>query len=211
MGSKFEERSPLGRIECLCEIAHAIAAPRAGLLREALARARASSALTSTDVEESILQSVPYSGFPGAVEALAAWREISAAEAGAAPAQEKEARGRRAAGARNFALVYGDQAGRVRAELRALHPALERWILEFGYARVMGRGALTLGEIEALGVAALLAQERRVPLTSHLRGALRNGWSRADLERIIDRLAPRCGQEIVRYAREALASLAAGG
>ena len=157
------------------------------LLDRALNRCEADPKIEGREVTETILQSIPYSGFPGAVEALGVWRSRRPGDPAGVPASAPSPSSSTSAsspgdtGEQIFRVIYRDAADAVRAELRRRHPELEVWILEFAYGRVMGRGVLELKDLEALAVASLLGQRRRTPLHSHLRGALRAGWSRKDL------------------------------
>ena len=189
------------RITLLCRVALAIATRRGTEVRDALDACADSSSVTDEEVEESILQGIPYSGFPGAGEALGIWRE----QHGPARRERPDTPER---GPELFKRVYGDLAGRVREELARRHTKLEEWILDFAYGRVMGRGILELADLEALGVASLLGQERRSPLHSHLRGALRTGWSTEELDQLLVRLAPGASAEIITFARDTVARLA---
>ena len=73
---KMPPQDPVERAIPLCGVALAIAQARPQALQDALARCQAHSALSSRDVEEAILQGIPYSGFPGAVEALGLWHDL---------------------------------------------------------------------------------------------------------------------------------------
>lgn len=185
----------------LAQLALVIAQARPDALETAL-QACAQQQVSPEAVDEAILQTIPYSGFPGAVEALGLWRRMrpSAAELQdpadpPGPADEQDQ------GVAIFRRVYEDLADPVRSELTKRHPALERWVLGFAYGRVMGRGVLELGVLESLGVASLLGQRRHAPLHSHLRGALRNGWSRDELLRLLKHLAPLCDSDTLRFAK----------
>ena len=202
-----EGKIDLERAIALGRMAIAIATPGKsgpGDVEAALDAVAEQATIEPEQVEESILQGVPYSGIPGAVEALGSWRRRSPlASAPGEPPKESLA----TVGAKIFDEVYGDLGLRVRSELRKRHPVLERWIIEFAYGRVMGRSRLPLADIEALGVASLLAQERRAPLHSHLRGARRAGWSVEELQAYLAGLEPWCDPETLAYARETVENL----
>jgi len=159
----------------------------------------------SRDLPAAILQGIPYSGFPGAIDALGRWasrrdepptlRSDPPPSSGDGPA---------VVGDRIFREVYGSQADRVLQELRGHAPSLERWIVDFAYGTVMA-GGLPLVDIEALGVASLVAQGRRRPLHSHLRGALRTGWSPDDLREYVARVSVGCRPGISEYAAAVIA------
>lgn len=185
----------------LARISLAVAQADLQRLDAALAACAADPEISAATVAETILQGVPYAGFPGAVEALGAWSALAGASsaeasAGAAPAAARDA------GARLFREVYGDVDQRVLAELRKRHPDLESWILEFAYGRVLCRDALPLAVREVLGVASLLGQGRRSPLHSHIRGALRCGLAVDAMLELLDALAPWCDAAVIEFARQ---------
>ncbi|MCA8961956.1 MAG: carboxymuconolactone decarboxylase family protein [Planctomycetes bacterium] len=178
------------RIAALCRVAWAIGRRDSTRLDAALDACAASE--SRCHVVEAILQGIPYSGFPSAIEALGRWsdRERAGGFAADRPVEvegsdsERVTRGRQI-----FEAVYGRLTDRVLSTLRSRHPDLERWILGFAYGRVMGRGHLELADLEALGVASLLGQGLLAPLHSHLRGAHRMGWSKEDLRNLVRLLA----------------------
>ncbi|HEX2210008.1 MAG TPA: carboxymuconolactone decarboxylase family protein [Longimicrobium sp.] len=135
-------------------------------------------------VEEVILQAHLFIGFPDALNAMAAWREVSGlpapAETGEDPA-EWPARGERVC-----AAVYGGNYRKLRENVRALHPDVDGWMVTGGYGRVIGRPGLDLKTRE-LCIAALLAVWK-VPrqLHSHLRGALNAGASADEVDAAVE-------------------------
>lgn len=166
----------------LLGVAAALATRDAATVRDALTRAAGDA--DGTAVEEVILQSHLFVGFPDALNALAVWREASGRPAPAAlgeDAAEWEARGERVC-----AAVYGANYGKLRQNVRALHPDFEGWMVAGGYGRVIGRPGLDLATRE-LSIAALLAVWN-VPrqLHSHLRGALNAGAAVADVDEAVE-------------------------
>ena len=182
----------------LARIALRIADPHAGAPAVAIADAL-DAGIPAATVAEAILQGIPYSGFPGAVEALGALREVAPDFAATEPTPPNSPREEDTLPPA-FIAVYRAGSESVRGALESRHPALARWILDFAYDTVMGRGILSLAELEGLAVASLIGQRRRTPLHSHLRGALRNGWSGADLAQLLDRLGDECDDETLRFA-----------
>lgn len=124
-------------------------------------------------VEELLLQSHLFIGFPDTISALATWREVSGHPA---PAALSEASGQWAArGEQVCASVYGGNYPRLRANVAALHPEMDRWMVEGGYGRVLGRPGLDLATRELGIVALLVTWGAPRQLHSHLRGALNAG------------------------------------
>ena len=131
-------------------------------------------------VDEILLQSHLFVGFPIALNAIALWRDLS----GTAPEEatregdaEWEERG-----ALICERVYGANYQRLRARVAALHPDLDRWMVTGGYGRVIGRPAVDLLTRELCIVALLAVWNVPEQLHSHLRGALNAGATRAEVD-----------------------------
>ena len=146
--------------------------------RAALARAVAD-AVPPAWVEEVLLQSYMFAGFPRTLNAMREWRRISGHPA---PAHDPDLDGAygaapdyRARGEATCAEVYGRFYEKLRVNVAALHPALDRWMVDTGYGQVLGRPGLSLvlRELCVVAVCAAAAQERQ--LQSHLHGALHVG------------------------------------
>lgn len=155
--------------------------------REHLARALddAAGAAAPEAVEEALLQSYLFVGFPGALNALALWRERVGPRAGAAGGREDASAWRRR-GEAVCARVYGAQYERLRERVAGLHPDLEAWMLEEGYGKVLGRPGLSLETRELCVVATLVPQDAPAQLRSHLRGALNVGAAPADVAEAVE-------------------------
>src|SRR3982751_1631476 len=171
-----------GRRLALLRVAAALGTRDAGAVRRALVEAR--EAADATAVEEVILQSHLFVGFPDALNALGAWREVSGLPAPAASGEDAsawEARGEAVCEA-----VYGANYRKLRENVRALHPDFEGWMVAGGYGRVIGRLGLDLKTRE-LCIAALLAVWN-VPrqLHSHLRGALNAGATVDEVDQAVE-------------------------
>ncbi len=134
-------------------------------------------------VEEVLLQSHLFLGYPAALNGFARWRELSGRRGGAA-SDDREAWSER--GEAVCRVVYGGQYEGLRANVRRLHPDMERWMVEDGYGRVLGRPGLDLATRE-LCIAALLAvQDVPRQLYSHLRGALNAGAAESQVARALE-------------------------
>lgn len=124
-------------------------------------------------IEEVILQSYLFLGYPVALNAFNLWREVSGRDAGEATSETWGDWSHR--GEEVCRTVYGGQYDGLRSNVRALHPDMERWMVVEGYGKVLGRPGLVLS-VRELCIAALLAvlgAPRQ--LHSHLRGALNSG------------------------------------
>jgi 4-carboxymuconolactone decarboxylase len=128
-------------------------------------------------VEEVILQSYLFAGFPRALNAAREWRRASGRAAPTEDAGEDHGQSDhwRLAGERTCATVYGPFYERLRHNIRALHPALDAWMIADGYGKVLSRPQLDLRRRELCIVAACAAARQDRQLHSHLHGALHAG------------------------------------
>lgn len=130
-------------------------------------------------VEEALLQAHLFVGYPATLGALKRWRELGHP---APPGRAAEPDERRERGERLCRAVYGKNYDKLRRNVRRLHPDMDRWMVEEGYGRVLGRPGLGL-VVRELCVVALLARTGHGPqLHSHLRGALSVGASPRQVE-----------------------------
>lgn len=146
-------------------------------------------------VDEVLLQSILFLGYPRALTALERWRRIEPAAAAGGPQTTDEAGGaadgsRAERGERVLAAVYGAQAARVRETVGGLHPDAGRWMVEDGYGRVLARPGLSLRDRELAIVAQLAVLGTHAQLYSHLRGALRCGATPDQVEDALRRARP---------------------
>lgn len=127
-------------------------------------------------IEEVILQTYLFAGFPRALNAAREWRRISGR---AAPMLDDEVLQDPAdllrRGEHTCAVVYGEFYNRLRVNIRGLHPALDQWMIVEGYGKVLGRPQLDLARRELCVVAACAIARQDRQLHSHLHGALNAG------------------------------------
>jgi 4-carboxymuconolactone decarboxylase len=128
-------------------------------------------------VEEMILQTYLFAGFPRSLNAMREWRRASGRPAPAtdADATLDAAAGWTARGEETCAAVYGRFYDRLRHNITVLHPALDAWMIVEGYGKVLGRPALPLAIRELCIVAVCAASRQERQLHSHLHGALHAG------------------------------------
>jgi 4-carboxymuconolactone decarboxylase len=128
-------------------------------------------------IEELILQSVLMVGYPRALVAFTVWRKVGGGPAAEEDPDQDYSRApewtRR--GQEQCAVVYGDNYQRLRQSVRALHPALDSWMITEGYGRTLARPGLDLCRRELCIVAQTAVLETPRQLHSHLRGALNAG------------------------------------
>lgn len=157
-------------------------------------------------IDELILQSYLFSGFPRALNAAREWRRLSpratVVESAADPSREGEWLAR---GEATCAAVYGDMYDKLRRNVHDLHPALDAIMVMDGYGKVLGRPGLDLPRRELCIVAACAATGQDRQLHSHLHGALNVGVSRSAVSAALDALAPVLGPDRTHSVRLLLA------
>ena len=182
----------------LVQVSAALATGRESVVREALVGALS---IDPVQVEEAILQAYLFLGYPAALNGLALWREVSG-RAPAAPPSSDGPDDWAERGARICQIVYGGQYPRLRDNIRALHPDMERWMIMEGYGKVLGRPGLALELRELCVVAVLTVLGASRQLYSHLRGALNAGASPARVEAALDVAASLAGPDSKTPARQ---------
>ena len=145
---------------------------------------QAANTVDQSEAEEALLQSYLFVGYPIALQAFAMWRERTGKEA-PAPVPENPAQWK-ARGETICAQVYGGQYERLRGNIARLHPDMERWMLEEGYGRVLGRPGLDLKVRELCIVAVLIGLDAPQQLYSHLRGALNVGATQDEVDTTVE-------------------------
>ncbi len=192
-----------GRLRILAALSASLASRDPADLRRTLLAARG--LLTGEEVEEVILQSYLFLGYPVALNAFGLWRRLSADEtpgetgpgAGDAPRGREPGawEGWRVRGEAVCRAVYGGQYEDLRENIRALHPDMERWMVVEGYGKVLGRPGLGLA-VRELCISALLAVLRTPrQLYSHLRGALNTGATPEQVEAALAQAFLRLDEE----------------
>src|SRR5688572_11556479 len=108
-------------------------------LRESLGHANVE--CRASWVEEVVLQSYLFAGFPRALNAAREWRRISGREAPDSDDGENfdHAPKWRIEGETTCSTVYGPFYERLRHNIRQLHPALDSWMIVEGYGKVLSR------------------------------------------------------------------------
>ena len=181
MMSKQDSLDPVTRD--LVRFAAAIAQGYAPELRERVTTLRSSQVPTGW-VDELLLQSILMVGYPRALVAFTIWRKLSGLSAPDGDADQGYDRApewtRR--GEELCAVVYGGNYQKLRESVRALHPAVDSWMITEGYGRTLSRPGLDLRRRELCTVAQTAVLEAPRQLHSHLRGALHAGASFGQIE-----------------------------
>ena len=213
MTTGAEARASLAPIEAglrhLVRIAGAIAG-----LPEGQVRSLMSEALDEVDpvaVEEIILQSYLFAGFPRTLNAMRMWRVVSERPA---PSTDPEAAAEdfdlwRRRGAETCAIVYGESYEKLRQNIRELHPALDEWMIVDGYGKVLARPGVDLRTRELCVVAACAVSGQQRQLHSHLHGALNAGSTVGEIAAVLDALGDLISRDDLARYRQLLAKVVA--
>jgi 4-carboxymuconolactone decarboxylase len=154
-------------------------------------------------LEELLLQSYLFAGFPRALNAMREWRRLSGRIA--PESDESESVNRiyewQERGEQTCAVVYGRFYEKLRHNIRQLHPALDSWMIVDGYGKVLGRPGLDLVRRELCIIAACVAAGQDRQLHSHLHGALHAGASAQQVDETLDALDGHVDGDALRSAR----------
>jgi 4-carboxymuconolactone decarboxylase len=184
----------------LVRIAGAIAGSPEGQVRSLMSEAV--DEVDHVSVEEIILQSYLFAGFPRTLNAMRMWRVVSGRHA---PSTDPEAAAEdfdlwRTRGAETCAIVYGESYEKLRQNICELHPALDEWMIVDGYGKVLSRPGVDLRTRELCVVAACAVTGQQRQLHSHLHGALNSGSSPGEIASVFDALGDLISRDdLARY------------
>jgi AhpD family alkylhydroperoxidase len=148
---------------------------------------------------EALLQCHLFAGYPRVVEAFETLSRHGGL--GAVPAEESEAQGDIARGRELFETIYADLATDVEQRLTGFHPDFARWISEHAYGRVLSRPGLDPRLRELCAVVALTVTGQARQLASHVRGAVRLGSNRQELQAVLALVEAHTPPEALELAR----------
>jgi len=150
-------------------------------------------------MEELLLQTYLFAGFPRALNGMRVWRRIAGPVAPLPTRSQDEAELRRA-GEEVCAAVYGSMYEKLRVNVRQLHPLLDEWMITEGYGKVLSRAALDLPRRELCIVAACAATGQDRQLQSHLHGARNVGVPAGVVTQSLEALAAVVPQALLSRA-----------
>jgi 4-carboxymuconolactone decarboxylase len=176
----------------LVRLAAIVAAGDEPSVRDAVIRA--DTQVRAAWVEEMLLQSYLFAGFPRALNAMREWRRVHPAVATEPLAHEPT----RSDGEATCATVYGSMYERLRDNIRHLHPLLDDWMITEGYGKVLSRPGLDLARRELCIVAACAATLQDRQLHSHLHGARNAGVAVGVVDAALDSLTDVLGPARLR-------------
>ncbi len=137
-------------------------------------------------LEELLLASVLYVGFPRALVAAAVFRRLEPDLASDGEESQYERwREWLARGEATCRAIYGKHYDQLRHNVRALHPALDLWMIVDGYGKTLSRPGLDVMRRELCSVAMIIPQSAPRQLLAHLRGAVNTGATAAQLDEVL--------------------------
>lgn len=159
-------------------------------IRAALERAR-TARVPGAWVEELLLQTYLMCGFPRMLEGFRLFRLVWGLAAGTS---EPHDHGHWVAwaerGEATCRTVYGEHYDALRRNVRALHPAVDEWMIVDGYGKVLARPGLDLRRRELCIVAQVAVLDAPRQLRSHLGGALAAGATAAEVSAALAVVSP---------------------
>ncbi|HUP01983.1 MAG TPA: carboxymuconolactone decarboxylase family protein [Gemmatimonadota bacterium] len=153
---------------------------------------RAEGVIPADHLEEYLLQTYLFAGFPRAINAFFAWQGWTARTATRReplPSEPDRPAEWRARGERLCRLVYGESYDALQRRLVRLHPALADWTLVEGYGKVLARPGPDPARRELAAVGALIALGAERQLAAHMKGALNAGVEMEVLAGAVGRVA----------------------
>jgi 4-carboxymuconolactone decarboxylase len=204
LASPMQRPAPLdlldGETRALVRLAAVLAGGSETMIRAELTVAR--DAVRAVWIEEVLLQTYLFAGFPRALNGAREWRRISGT---VAPADDEgtalDAERWLQRGLATCETVYGRFYERLRVNIRELHPALDTWMIVEGYGKVLGRPALDLARRELCIVAACAIARQDRQLHSHLHGALHAGVDVDVVAAALDAIADFIDEDDMRRFR----------
>lgn len=180
------------------------AADEAGVRRSVADAALVAPALW---IDELVIQSYLFCGFPRALNAAREWRRVAPVPAPVRDEADEVSHVDewRERGEATCRAVHGGMYEKLRTNVRELHPALDASMVVDGYGKILGRPGLDLPRRELCIVAACAATGQDRQLHSHLHGALNVGVAPSALQATVALLAPVLGRVRAESARLLLA------
>lgn len=149
-------------------------------------------------IEELLLQTYLFAGFPRALNGMREWRRLH--KDAASPVRSTPESVARAEGEETCATVYGAMYEKLRVNIRALHPLLDDWMILEGYGKVLSRPELDLPRRELCIVAACAAAGQDRQLQSHLHGAVNSGAPPKAVSETLEALRGVVGNDLLTRA-----------
>lgn len=157
-------------------------------------------------VVEAVLQTHLFAGYPRTINALGVLERLGWRVGG----QEEDTpdwSAWRASGEELCGQIYAHNYPKLRDRIAALHPDLDRWMVETGYGRVLSRAGLSPRLRELCVVSVLAGQNVAPQLHSHLKGALHVGASIEECRSVLSQVRLIWGEEAFEQSSAVLRRL----
>lgn len=134
---------------------------------------------------EIALQTYLFAGYPRAINGLMALRSVTPRHRPRREDPTPSLAVCRERGETLCATIYGSHYQRLRTNIEALHPDLDRWMVDEGYGRVLSRPGVHVidRELAALSALVVLGVDRQV--RSHLAGSRHVGAEDAEIAAVL--------------------------
>ena len=159
---------------------------------------------------EAVLQTHLFAGYPRTINAMAVLERLGWRVGG----QEGDTPNWSAwtsSGEQLCGQIYAHNYPRLRERIAALHPDLDRWMVETGYGRVLSRPGLSPRLRELCVVSVLAGQNVAPQLHSHLKGALHVGASLEECGSVLSQVRLIWGEEAFEESSAVLGALISRG
>jgi len=164
-------------------------------------------------IDEIILQSHLFLGFPAMIEASRLFADIRGRRPASpkvpAPYTEKNCTGWNASGLAKIKKIYGPAFERLVRYINAFSPQILTWMINDGYGQVLSRPGASFALRELSVVATLTVTAYENQLKAHIHGALNVGVDASLMADTIDRCRYFCPAGHIQSARAILEKLRA--
>lgn len=155
------------------------------------------------EVQEVILQMCSYAGFPRAINAMLALKEVIEQRRSAGkkdnagrvePSPKPEQKSRYEFGCEKISTLNKDQVENLEQTFKDISPDMARFVIEFGFSDIFSRPALHPKYREISTIAALTAMGNAEPqLSFHIRAGLILGLTETEVVEIMILMSVYCG------------------
>mmetsp|Transcript_72037 Transcript_72037/g.192501 ORF Transcript_72037/g.192501 Transcript_72037/m.192501 type:complete len:264 (-) Transcript_72037:330-1121(-) len=151
---------------------------------------------------EVILQAHNLAGFPRTINAMMKVFELGISTEGIKEYQEVQDIDAWAKdGDKTLKTVYGDVATKMRKNFHHLHPLMESIIVEHIYGRMLSRPVVGLRIREMVTLATVSGQDLPIQTLSHIRGCIRCGVTKEEVDSVIDQTGLVWGEKALKQVQ----------
>ena len=166
--------------------------------------------INRTAINEAILQSYLFLGFPRMIDATLAYNKVFGDQSENTDIDRISLRESEKWYTEGKALcrrVYGNNYERLKKRFIAMSPDVFRWMVLEGYGKVLNRPGMSHIERELAEVAALIVDKRERQLISHVMGSLNVGASIGLIKKVNEDIKPLSGDEAFTRAESIISEI----